>query len=335
MAAENNENKSKLDFLYKAIDDAQNTIRFTDTKAGAVIAFWTLVLNVLIRTKDDWINLFGELSSNEKILIIIFIFLMLFYFLRSIWLSYMTLVPKLNPRKHIDINDFHAQDLFFISETHPEIKGKYLYGNYENLKLKNSAKDYHDKISKLDNNDIEKELVFELQKISFIRNIKISRTSTAITSVIYFLITIMLMFIYLFGNSLLDFISIENLGPNISFNLKLFIVLYIGHKIADYILQTDHQAVNKSNSWKALFIHCFIYTVVLTIMGYFFVGFVSWAAIFIIFISHVIIDRRVLITWWAKNIKKMSNTESESVQPTMIELDQAFHYIIIFIVCCL
>lgn len=329
------ENKSKLDFLYKAIDDAQNTIRFTDTKAGAVIAFWTLVLNVIIQTKDEWINFFDEFSKNEKLLMFIFIFLLLFYFLRSIWLAYLTLVPRLNPRKHIDTNDFNAQDLFFLSETKPEIKGKYLYGNYENLHLKESSKGYHEKISNLNDLGIEKELILELQKISFIRNIKIARTSTAITSVIYFLITVMLMFIYLFGNTILDFTTTSNFVSSISFNLKLFIVLYIGHKIADYLLQTDHQAVNKAKSWRALFIHCFIYTIVLTIMGYFFVGFLNWAAIFIIFISHVIIDRRVILTWWAKNIKKMSNLDHDAAQPTLIELDQAFHYIIIFIVSCL
>lgn len=335
MAVEKNDNKNKLDFLYKAIDDAQNTIRFTDTKAGAVIAFWTLVLNVIIRTKDDWINIFGEISQTEKFLIFIFIFVMLFFFSRSIWLAYMTLVPRLNPKKHIVTSDFNAQDLFFISETNPEIKGKYLYSNYENLQLKESAKDYHDKISDLDNIGIEKELVIELQKISFIRNIKLARTSAAITSVIYFLITIMLMFAYLFGNSFLDFTKTNFFISNINFDIKLFIVLYIGHKIADYLLQTDDQAVNKVNSWKALFIHCFIYTTVLTIMGYFFVGYFSWAVIFIIFVSHIIIDRRVVLTWWAKNIKKMTNIDNDTAQPTLLELDQGFHYIILFIVSCI
>lgn len=335
MADEKNDYKNKLDFLYKAIDDAQNTIRFTDTKAGAVIAFWTLVLNVIIRTKDDWLYIFGEISQTEKFLIFIFIFVMLFYFSRSIWLAYMTLVPRLNAKKHIVTNDFNTQELFFISETNYEIKGKYLYSNYENLQLKESAKEYHDKILNLDNVGIEKELIIELQKISFIRNIKLARTSASITSVIYFLITIMLLFVYLFGNSLLDFSKTNFFISNINFDLKLFIVLYIGHKIADYLLQTDYQAINKVNSWKALFIHCFIYTTVLMIMGYIFVGYFSWAAIFIIFVSHIIIDRRVVITWWAINIKKMSNTDNDAAKPTMIELDQAFHYIIIFIVSCL
>lgn len=70
-------------------------------------------------------------------------------------------------------------------------------------------------------------------------------------------------------------------------------------------------------------------------MGYIFAGYFSWIAIFIIFVSHVIIDRRIILIWWAKNVKKMTNTENESVQPTMMELDQAFHYIIIFLVSCL
>ncbi|WP_269919424.1 DUF3307 domain-containing protein [Caldifermentibacillus hisashii] len=336
MSDEKKDDKNKLEFLYKAIDDTQNTIRFTDTKAGVVIAFWTLVMNILIRTKNEWYNfLFGLENKSEQFQIAIFIIALIFFFLKSVWLSYLTLVPRINPNNQINTKDFDAQGLFFLAETTPEIKGKYLYGNYKKLQIRESAKDYHDKISMLDNISIEKELVLELQKISLIRNVKIARASSAITAVIYFLITIMLLFTYLFGSKIFGFIEINNFVPGVNFNIKLFIILYIGHKIADYLLQTDRQAVKKTTSWKALLSHSFIYTLVLTAMGYIFAGYFSWIAIFIIFVSHVIIDRRIILIWWAKNVKKMTNTENESVQPTMMELDQAFHYIIIFLVSCL
>ncbi len=336
MSEEKNNGKNKLDFLYKAIDDTQNTIRFTDTKAGAVIAFWTLVLNILIRTKNEWyIFLLGIEGKSEQFLIATFIIIMVFNFFKSIWLSYLTLVPRINPGKQINTDDFESHSLFFRSETTPDIKGKYLYGNYNNLQMKESAKEYYNKILELDNAKIEKELVVELKKISLIRNVKLARTSSAITSVIYFLITIMLLLIYLIGTKLTGMIGINNFLPGVDFNIKLFIVLYIGHKIADYLLQTDRQAVMKTKSLKALLSHCFIYTLVLMLMSYFFTGYFSWTAIFIIFVSHVIIDRRVILIWWAKNIKKMSNTKDETVQSTLMELDQAFHYLIIFLVSCI
>ena len=119
---------------------------------------------------------------------------------------------------------------------------------------------------------------------------------------------------------------------HLELNVSLFIVLYIGHKIGDYLLQTDYQAVNKKDNWIALISHCFIYTLAVSIMAYVFVGFFNWTAIFILFISHIIIDRKVFLNWWAKNIKRIRDTEEPAVQPGLIELDQAFHYIIVFII---
>lgn len=292
-------------------------------------------MNILIRTKDEWyVFLISIKNISEQLLLLIFILVMIFFFLKSMWLSYLTLVPRIDPKNQVNIEGFDAQGLFFLSETTSEIKGKYLYGNYSDLQMKESAKDYHYKITKLDNVAIEKELVLELQKISLIRNVKIARASSAITSVIYFLITILLLFLYFFGNMLFDFVNISNL-LGLDFNVKLFIVLYVGHKIADYLLQSERQALLKTHSWKALLTHCVIYTLVLTITGYLFVGYFSWIATFIIFLSHIIIDRRTVLIWWAENIKKITNTKNESVKASMMELDQAFHYIIIFLVSCL
>ncbi|OFD71173.1 MULTISPECIES: DUF3307 domain-containing protein [Bacillus cereus group] len=119
---------------------------------------------------------------------------------------------------------------------------------------------------------------------------------------------------------------------HLELNVSLFIVLYIGHKIGDYLFQTDYQAVNKKDNWLALISHCFIYTLAVSIMAYVFVGFFNWTAIFILFISHIIIDRKIFLNWWAKNIKRIRDTEEPTVQPGLIELDQAFHYIILFII---
>ncbi|KMP19392.1 DUF3307 domain-containing protein [Bacillus paranthracis] len=119
---------------------------------------------------------------------------------------------------------------------------------------------------------------------------------------------------------------------HLELNVSLFIVLYIGHKIGDYLLQTDYQAVNKKDNWIALISHCFTYTLAVSIMAYVFVGFFNWTAIFILFISHIIIDRKIFLNWWAKNIKRIRDTEEPAVQPGLIELDQAFHYIILFII---
>lgn len=324
--------KNRLDFLYKAIDDTQQTIRFTDAKAGAVVGFWTLFLTLTLRNYESVYSLLiSHTLLIEKLLIIAFLLVLGYFFCNSLLMAYLTLVPKINPKAHINSEDFSVDDLFFLWETNQPIVGKYLYSSLDDLKMKISAKEYRDKFLEFDSSKIEQSLIVELLKVSFIRNLKLTRTNVAITSVINSLLTILLLTLFLIGEKIFAFKGEVNLD-SINLNVSLFIILYIGHKIADYLFQTDYQALNKHKNWKALFLHCLIYTITLTFLAFIIIGYFSWTAIFIIFISHIIIDKRVFVIWWATKIKKMSDTTNVAVQPAIKELDQSFHYIILFIV---
>ena len=324
--------KSKFDFLYKAIDDTQNTIRFSDTKALAVIGFWTLIINTVISTRADWLALIDKLDNFNKSIFVIFALLIIGCFLRSIWLAYLTLVPMISPKSQVSYDGVETKDIFFLHQTTPNLKGKYLYNNYEDLKLTSKVSNYLEEINGSSENDLVCELVSELHKVSLIRGYKVQRVNFAIKSIIYFLIILLVGGLYILLSHLFSELS---LSPyfNLELNIKLFIVLYIAHKIADYLLQTDFQAINKAKSWRALIIHCLVYTITLSIMAYIFAGYFDWRAIFIIFVSHIIIDRKLFLNWWAVNIKKMSNIENESSKNVFLELDQSFHYIVIFIIC--
>lgn len=330
---EQKDHKNTLDFLYKAIDDAQNTIRFTDTKAGAVIAFWTTILTLTFRHYSSLYSLFFSSINNmiEQVMLIILIVILGWFLIKSIWMSYMTLVPRINPKQHINHEDFEVDDLFFLANTVPKIQGKYLYKDYENLKMELGSKEYYEKLSTKKSEGIIKELIMELQKVSFIRNLKLARTNLAISSVIQSCITMILVLIYIIGQKIIAFKGGVILN-DIHLNISLFIILYIGHKVADYLFQTEFQAINKDNNWWALIRHSFVYTLILTVLAFLIIGFFNWTAVFILFISHVFIDKRNFLIWWSKHIKKMSNTENDSVRPVLMELDQAFHYVIIFIV---
>lgn len=89
--------KHKIDLIQKAIDDTQNTIRFSDTKAAAVIGFWGIISTILIRTADswmEWIKAFQISTSNSIIFLIAVI--MIYFLVRSISLAYLVVVPKTN-----------------------------------------------------------------------------------------------------------------------------------------------------------------------------------------------------------------------------------------------
>ncbi|GAJ41659.1 DUF3307 domain-containing protein [Saccharococcus caldoxylosilyticus] len=332
MIEEKDRFKHKLDFLFKAIDDAQNTIRFADTKAGAVIAFWSLVITALIRTKESWYSWLISINTwIDKIVVYIILILMIYFCVQSVWLAYLTIVPKSNPDAHIDKDGVDVQGLFYLHAMKPTLKGKYLYHNYSDLKLAITTKEYLCKLDGLSDADIHKELAFELQKVSFIRNLKIHRVNIAITAVIRFLITLFILFVYWFGHQFIQFKG-DNELFHLEVNGKLFIVLYIAHKIGDYLFQTDKQARLKSEEWGPLLKHCLVYTLIVIGVAYLYTGLFNWTAVMIIFFTHVFLDKRSFLLWWGKYVKRVKESDIPHMQSAMLELDQAFHYIVLFIV---
>lgn len=118
---------------------------------------------------------------------------------------------------------------------------------------------------------------------------------------------------------------------SLELNTKLFIILYIGHKIGDYLFQTDKQAVNKTKEWGPLISHCFWYTLIVIGMAYLFADYFKWSAVIVIFISHMIIDHGLFLNFWAKKVKGITDPTTSNVKTAMFELDQSFHYFVIFL----
>lgn len=90
-----------------------------------------------------------------------------------------------------------------------------------------------------------------------------------------------------------------------------FILLYVGHLIADYVLQTDHQAAHKADhgaaGWRANLVHAGTHVIVCAAAlaaGAALLGELHptlWrAAVAVAWIgaSHAAIDRRRAIAWW-------------------------------------
>jgi hypothetical protein len=107
--------------------------------------------------------------------------------------------------------------------------------------------------------------------------------------------------------------------------MSQFDMLLIGHLIGDFLLQTTWMANNKAVKWLPLLSHVVIYTAVIAIFGWLSGG-LSLAALAIVFISHIILDRRTFVSFWVRRIQMVDGPAAGWLG---IMADQIFHIIIL------
>jgi len=120
-----------------------------------------------------------------------------------------------------------------------------------------------------------------------------------------------------------------------------FIFQFIGHRIGDYVLQTDWQAQNKATNVGARARHCAAYstTIALLILPVF--GLVPAIAVQLItMFEHMWIDSRKPVVAWKTFLEKRiaGNHGFEISQMpffVLIEIDQTIHYLRIFLLSLL
>lgn len=112
--------------------------------------------------------------------------------------------------------------------------------------------------------------------------------------------------------------------------MNIYWYLVLAHLIGDWLLQTEYQAKEKAHGRflnAALLSHCFVYTLI-------FIPLFSWYDIgavwlILIFISHVILDRRSFVGWWMRNVKRTSEATDKELPWLKIMVDQIFHLLIL------
>jgi hypothetical protein len=105
--------------------------------------------------------------------------------------------------------------------------------------------------------------------------------------------------------------------------MDLLAWLFAGHLAGDYLLQNSWMAMNKNKELLPLLIHSFIYTLAIalfSLMG----GGMKIPGLIIIFLSHVVLDQRGFVKWWARKI-----TQSNDVPWLITMLDQSWHIVIL------
>lgn len=109
--------------------------------------------------------------------------------------------------------------------------------------------------------------------------------------------------------------------------MSQFDYLLLGHLIGDFLLQTSWMAQYKASRWLPLLTHVIVYTVVVSLMGYLSGG-LSIIGIGIIFIGHIILDRRTFVEFW---VNRIQGAKGQAKDWLMIVTDQIFHIILLVV----
>lgn len=107
--------------------------------------------------------------------------------------------------------------------------------------------------------------------------------------------------------------------------MSQFDVLLLGHLVGDFLFQTGWMAQYKATKWLPLLSHVTVYTAVVTLFGWFSGG-LSIYAVALIFISHVLLDRKTFVTFW---VRRIQTAKGPSEAWLTIVADQIFHLIIL------
>lgn len=177
----------KIQFLYEAISDAQETIRFFDSKTAVAITVVSAYFIGLLIAAENLVEYWDFYS---------FLFTSLL-FINLLGLTICVIIikriirPTENPKDNIVLNGAFLPDLNFYLASN-EYKWWFAFSNSTKHKLKYKYNDYLDNLNAVDSIGIINSLSFELLKVSFIRNIKTDRFKILVRMLIAtsFLVTV-------------------------------------------------------------------------------------------------------------------------------------------------
>jgi hypothetical protein len=113
----------------------------------------------------------------------------------------------------------------------------------------------------------------------------------------------------------------------------LFVAVVLAHALPDFAFQTQFEGTTKmlGKFWnKGLVSHCVKYTAAFVPVFWFFEIPFGW--LFVIYGTHMFIDRRWPIIWWRQHVTRNS---IESIQATFwltVVLDQIAHAVVIVLI---
>ena len=158
---------TKKEFIYKAIEDATNTLRFIDTKVGAILVAAGLVTSLFVNFGSNIYKIYSyykNIPLHSSIIglsvIAYFVFLSL-----SLYYGFRTLKAANNPMHNVNNDGYNGTNLWYLL-------------NASDNKISISVNRYNDDLDSIEEDSFIKMLSLELMKVSAIRNIKIKNVNS-------------------------------------------------------------------------------------------------------------------------------------------------------------
>lgn len=180
----------RKDFIYKAIEDTTNTIRFLDTKVGAVFLVISVVLASLVGLKDSISESFIYFKDYiiHFFIFVVAISLFSFKIIISIYYGFIAIYSKDNPKEHIDTTEIKNKNMLSLW---------YLLVDNKTKMVNPSMKIYLNNIKSLNKNDLIEQIAIEHFKLSYIRHFKLENSNKCIKFFRLALIPLILILLYI------------------------------------------------------------------------------------------------------------------------------------------
>jgi hypothetical protein len=182
----------KIELLYTAISDAQEIIRFIDTKTALVITILAAYIFAFFSSLDTII----KYSSDYSFYFWLFFSTFLVFFILCVVVTARIIKPTFNPASSIINQHEKSNTLEFFLYPNDYSKGFcYPFMNSKKFVLNVNYKDYTENLIKSTENDIVSALTFELFKVSYIRNLKNDRFNILVVLLVLLTISFFMSFL--------------------------------------------------------------------------------------------------------------------------------------------
>jgi hypothetical protein len=164
---------AKSEFVTRALADAEAESRYLDLKAGLMVITETILLVIAIASlaSNPLFNLVAVLTEGgatwyAAVLVALFI-LVAVALIGHILLTLRVLLPIPRPERHVDLGGFSPSGLYFLGDLDA------------GRRIVPSVAEYGRQLAEMSDETLSHEYIFELQKRSFVRQVKNDRLALA------------------------------------------------------------------------------------------------------------------------------------------------------------